>query len=177
MGVPVDIFKKTQKHSVPARGGTGMPNRKRALDCVKPKPCPSLASFRRGWRMARVGGRHEEKHFKASAALRAMADSRARGRKVTVRNKSPEDAFRMARISGFRFHPSSFPRRAVRRTWRKARSVGLTSGVSLRRGTGFVGLDGCKDCDTPGTERGNLRFRATGFPVPFCSRGLRGRFF
>jgi hypothetical protein len=34
----------------------------------------------------------------------------------------------------------------------------------LRRGTGFAGLDGCKDCDMPGTETGGSESKARGYP-------------
>jgi hypothetical protein len=42
----------------------------------------------------------------------------------------------------------------------------------LRRGTVFAGLHGRKDCAMSGTETGESTSRATGFPVPFRSRGL-----
>jgi hypothetical protein len=41
----------------------------------------------------------------------------------------------------------------------------------LRRGTGFAGLDGRKDCAMPGTETGESKSTANGFPDPFRSRG------
>jgi hypothetical protein len=44
----------------------------------------------------------------------------------------------------------------------------------LRRGTGFAGLDGCKDCAMPVTETGESKSKAKGFPISL--RGLRGFF-
>ena len=76
---------------------------------------------------------------------------------------------RMVRVGGVAGRPADMAKSSEWRT-----NLGR---FWLRRGTGFAVLASCKDCAMPGTEMGESKSRAKGFPVPFCSTGLRGRFF
>jgi hypothetical protein len=52
-----------------------------------------------------------------------------------------------------------------------------TGRFRLRRGIGFAGLDGRKDCVMPGTETGESKSRAKGGSGSFLFKGLTGAIF